>query len=50
MRSRSAVPKVQAVLVVKVLNVCSGLVSWAMRTWGCAGCKLWGVPFYAINC
>lgn len=45
MRSRSAEPRVQAVLVVKVLNVCSGLVSWAMRAWGCAGCKMGGVAF-----
>lgn len=33
-RSRRALPKVQAVVVVNEVNVCSGLVSWAIRTWG----------------
>jgi hypothetical protein len=31
-RSRRAMPRVQAVSVVKVRNVCSGLVSAAIRT------------------
>jgi hypothetical protein len=35
MRSRRALPRVHAVLAVKVVKVCSGLTSWAMRAWGC---------------
>lgn len=32
-RVRSALPSVQAVSAVKERKVCSGLVSWVMRTW-----------------
>lgn len=34
-RSRRAVPRVQAVVVLNVVKVCSGEISWVVRTLGC---------------
>jgi len=48
MRSRRAVPRVQAVLVVKLEKICSGLFSWAIRAWGWLGLIL--VVFFQLVC